>query len=111
MTAPEIAISLREAARRLGLSYHTVFLKRHKIAFQLPGSRVWRVWPSTLAELSKPRNNLTRLALRVQEISCQSAKTPNRASGGSISDRQAAKELDALLAQSTKPPRRNSTTS
>lgn len=100
----EKALTLQQVADKLGLSYHTIFMKRHEIGFRLPGSRVWlvwRVWPSTLTELSKPRNNLIRLSLRGQENIYQSAKIRNPASGGSISHHQAAKELDALLAQGT----------
>lgn len=39
----DTAISLREAARRLGLSYQTVFARRHEIGFRLPGCRKWCV--------------------------------------------------------------------
>ncbi len=52
----EKAISLKEAADRLGVSYRTVFDQREKLGFRIPGSRIWRVWPSTLAEFSRPRN-------------------------------------------------------
>src|SRR5690625_2966489 len=106
----EKALTLKEVAEKMGLSYHTIFMKRHEIGFRLPGSRVWRVWPSTLEQLSKPRNNLIRLSLRGQEASCQSANIPSPKCGGSISARQAAKELDALLGQQTDKRRRNSTT-
>src|SRR5690625_1688946 len=106
----EKALTLKEVAEKMGLSYHTIFMKRHEIGFRLPGSRVWRVWPSTIEQLSKPRNNLIRLSLRGQENSCQSANIRNPASGGSISHRQAEKELDALLAQGTASKRRNTTT-
>ena len=44
----EQALTLQEAAKALNLSYSTVFGKRHSIGFRLPGSRVWRVWPSSL---------------------------------------------------------------
>ena len=64
-TDEEIALTLQEAAARLNLSYSTVFAQRERIGFRLPGSRVWRVWPSRLAELGQKRNNLTRLAVRV----------------------------------------------
>jgi hypothetical protein len=111
MEAQETAITLQEAADRLHLSYSTVFAHREKIGFRLPGSRVWRVWPSELAALTEKRSNLTRLHLRVGgETECQSAKIPTPASGGLTSARQAAKELDALLAQRTGKRRRNTTT-
>lgn len=111
MEAQETALTLRQAADRLGLSYSTVFSKRAEIGFRLPGGRVWRVWPSQLAALTEKRSNLTRLHLRVGgESECQSAKTPPPAFGGLTSARQAAKELDALLARQTVNQRRNTTT-
>src|SRR5690606_11882529 len=61
----EKALTLKEAADRLGLSYRTIFDKRQEIGFRLPGSRVWRVWPSRLAELTRPRNNAIRLSTPV----------------------------------------------
>ncbi|MFX5751965.1 hypothetical protein ABTE32_21335, partial [Acinetobacter baumannii] len=65
MDCDEAALTLHEVAARLKLSYSTVFAMREHIGFRLPGSRVWRVWPSRLAELSEKRNNVTRLPLRV----------------------------------------------
>ena len=107
----ETALTLQEAAARLNLSYSTVFAQRERIGFRLPGSRVWRVWPSRLAELGQKSNNLTRLAVRVGGVDeCQSANTPIPASGGSIYARQAASELDVLLGQKTARPPRNTTT-
>jgi len=105
----ETAISLREAAARLGLSYQTVWARRHQIAFRLPGCAKWLVWPSTLEQLSAPRYNVTRLALRSDtgESKCRSDSVT--VSGGSIYARQAAKELDDLLGLPTKGRRRNTT--
>ncbi|MEN2673407.1 hypothetical protein [Herbaspirillum huttiense] len=111
MDCDEAALTLHEVAARLKLSYSTVFAMREHIGFRLPGSRVWRVWPSRLAELSEKRNNVTRLPLRVAgENNCQSAKIPHQASGGLTSARQASRELDALLARRINKPRKNSTT-
>ncbi|WP_208452201.1 hypothetical protein [Burkholderia gladioli] len=110
MSDDETALTLQQVAERLQLSYGTVFAMRQKIGFRLPGSRVWRVWPSRLADLSEKRNNLTRLSLRVGgENGCQSTSEKARRSGTSISGRQAAKELDDLLKQ-LKDGRRRSTT-
>lgn len=107
----ERALTLQEAAERLHLSYSTVFAKREIIGFRLPGSRVWRVWPSQLAALTEKRSNVTRLSLQVgKEDSCQSEKMKKPASGTSIAARQAVKELDALLARRTKKRLRNITT-
>lgn len=113
MDAPDDkALTLQEVATRLGLAYSTVFAKRHQIGFRLPGSRVWRVWPARLAELSAPRNTVARLSLRaVEETPCQSAKIKRPVSTKSPSARRAVeRELDALLARPTARPRRNTTT-
>ncbi|MDN7763032.1 MULTISPECIES: hypothetical protein [Burkholderia cepacia complex] len=107
----ETALTLQQVAERMQLSYSTVFSMRKQIGFRLPGSRVWRVWPSRLAGLSEKRNNLTRLSLRVGgENACQSASVKVPVSGSSISGRQAAKELDDLLKQLKGGLRRNTTT-
>ena len=99
----EKALSLKEVAEKLGVSYRTVFDRRSELGFRIPGSRIWRVWPSTLADLSKPRNNVTRISLRVKgDKQCHSLNDPTPAFGGLLSQRQAAKELDALLAQPTR---------
>jgi len=106
----ETAISLKEAARRLGVAYNTVFHRREQIGFRLPGCRKWLIWPSRLAELSQPRNNVVRLTLQgdTGEITCRSNSVT--ASGGLIYARQAEKELDALLARPIGRKRRNTTT-
>ncbi len=103
----EIALTLRQAAERLQLSYGTVYEMRHELGFRLPGSRVWRIWPSRLAELTQNRKNGPRLSLRVDgDSECQSAKIKNPVSTSLTSARRAAKELEALLARPTvKKPR------
>jgi hypothetical protein len=106
--AEERALSLKQVAELTGFCYSTIFAKRKQIGFRLPGSRVWRVLPSQLAELMQPSNNQTQLSLRVDgENTCPSAKIPFPVSGSSISARQAAKELDALLAQRTAKRRKS----
>lgn len=107
----EQAITLKEAAERLNVSYQTVYAAREQIAFRLPGSRIWRIWPSALDALSEKRNNLTRLSLRVgKEAPCPSVNTLIPASGGLIFAHQAASELDALLAPKASRQHRNTTT-
>ncbi|MEI6117652.1 MAG: hypothetical protein WCP99_24190, partial [Burkholderiales bacterium] len=102
----ENAISLQEAAAVLNLSYSTIFARRFEIGFRIPGSRIWRVWPSTLSNLSN-QAKLIPLSLRaVEEKVCQSSNTHCQALGGSISLPQAARELDALLARPTATPRK-----
>ena len=105
----ETAISLKEAAERLGVSYQTVWQRRHKIAFRLPDSRIWRVWPSQLAKITQPNYNVTRIAsVGDRRTQCQSDNV--KVSGTSISMRRAEKELDTLLARRTKKPPKNITT-
>ncbi|WP_157650440.1 DNA-binding protein [Burkholderia ubonensis] len=107
----ETALTLQQAAERMQLPFSTVFSMRKQIGFRLPGSRLWRVWPSRLAGLTEKRNNLTRLSLRVGvEIGCQSADVKAPGSGLLTSARQAAKEFAALLKQRTGGQRRNTTT-
>ncbi|MBR8070400.1 hypothetical protein KDX14_12870 [Burkholderia cenocepacia] len=109
---PETALTLQQVADRLQLSYSTVFAMRKKIGFRLPGSRLWRVWPARLAELTETRDNPHRLSLRVgKEDKCQSEKIKSPASTMSTSARQAVKEFAALLKQRTAGKRRNTTTS
>jgi|SRR5690625_4988295 len=108
----ERALTLKQAAEILGVSYYTLFRRRHQIAFRIPGVRVWRVWPSTIAALSKKRSNLIRLSLRhgQEKRQCLFAKEKAQLTGGLISQRQAAKELDSLLAPHAEKKRKNSTT-
>lgn len=107
----ERALTLRQVAERCQLSYSTVFAMRHRIGFRLPGSRVWRVLPSRLAELCESPDNRPRLPLRVGgEMQCPSAKTNSPVSGTSTSARQAVKELDALLKPWSARRRRSTTT-
>lgn len=107
----EVALTLKQAAERLGMSYYTLFRKRHSIAFRLPGSRIWRVWPSTLAAMDQKRNNLIRLSLRHgQEKECLFANKRGRSTGGLTSPHQTAKELGTLLALQTDKKLRNTTT-
>lgn len=107
----ERALTLKQAAEILNVSYQTIYAARERIAFRLPGGTIWRVWPSSLAALGEKRNNLTRLTLRVGgENECQSAKIQPPALGGSMSARQAASELDDLLGRKTAKQRRSTTT-
>lgn len=94
----EKALTLKEVAELLGLSYSTIFGHRHEIGFRLPGSRVWRVWPADLEKL-RPREKppspvidpLTSYAIPVDRGSVRTAVA-----------RDFEKELDRLLAHQTK---------
>ena len=98
-------LSIRQAAAYLGVSYHTIFHKRHALGFQLPGGRKWYIKRSAIDNLSKKENNVLRLSLQVdkpENVLCRSTKEVTQTYGGSISEEQRAKELDALLAPRTK---------
>lgn len=101
----ECAISLKEAARRLGLSYGTVYQRRYELGFRLPGCRTWRVWPSRLEEISRPRPSVVRLEVTPG----RGAALPPIGRVGFIDPvraRQADKELDELLARAPAGRRR-----
>ncbi|WP_363322231.1 helix-turn-helix domain-containing protein [uncultured Pigmentiphaga sp.] len=104
-------MTLQEAAAYLGFSYSTIYAYRKQIGFQLTKRGRWRVWPSRLACISKKDNNVARLSMRVVgDTPWPSAEIKIPASTRSISARQAAKELDARLAQATSKRRGNITT-
>ncbi|GLK96362.1 hypothetical protein GCM10008164_41040 [Achromobacter xylosoxidans] len=108
----EKALTLQEAAKRLNVSYSTIFSYRKEIGFQLKARGAWRIWPSRLAAFSEKNNNVTQLSLRVVgEDQCPSAKMKHQVSGKWTSASRVSRELDALLAQRTSRPRRNITTS
>jgi excisionase family DNA binding protein len=97
------ALTLKEAANLLGIGYSTIVSKRKQLGFRLPGSRVWRIWRSTLYEYQQNRSNITPLSLRgIGEPTCQSSSTQSRASTTSISPSQVDKELSDLLGLKTK---------
>src|SRR5690625_7527685 len=106
----ERAVTIKEAAEKLGVSYYTVFSRRHKLGVRLPGSRIWRIWPSQLAEYTRPRNNVFRLSLRADDrnnSSWQSESTRSRASRISTSLRQAETEFDAQVELETTEKRKS----
>ncbi len=109
--AGEKALTLREAANLLNVSYSTIFGYRRELGFQLRARGAWRIWPSRLAVFSEKNNNVTQLSLRiVGEVTCPSAKMKPQVSGKLISGSQASRELDALLAQRTDKQRKSITT-
>ncbi|WP_442793991.1 helix-turn-helix domain-containing protein [Paraburkholderia sp. HD33-4] len=99
MTASERALSLKEAAELLGVSYSTVYAHKKEMGFFQIGSQ-WRVWPEKLRFATE--YNSTRPA-RTERRSkkCQSEGATARTSGTSTSARQAATELDNLLVRPT----------
>ena len=108
----ERALTLREAAALLRVSYNTVYARREELGFFKIGS-VWRIWPDDLKKaVGRQDYNESRPArVELEKNACLSANARVPTSGTSISARQAAAELDKLLARQTKRRRRSFTTS
>lgn len=93
----EKALTLKEVAELLDLSYSTVFDKRYQIGFRLPGSRIWRVWPADLGKL-RPQVPEPRPLISAGDRTTIPSPTVK------ATRREAGKELDRLLAM--RPPKR-----
>ena len=105
----ERAITLREAAALLRVSYGTVYARREELGFFQIGS-VWRIWPDDLKAAVREEYNKRRPARTEQEKEpCLSVSVGM--SIGSTSELQAEREFAALVAQRTARQRRNTTTS
>ena len=94
-------LTINQVAKELNCHPNTV---RQHLAdwgfFKMAGSKVWRVSRIDLDRVKKQANNADRLALSVEEVTlCRSTKEQKTVRGGLISQPQAVKELDALLAQ------------
>ncbi|MDY5106923.1 helix-turn-helix domain-containing protein [Actinobacillus minor] len=92
-------LTMKETAEYLGCHYQTVYKHRQEWGFfKMKGSKIWRVLKSDLDLHKEKANNPDRLALSVEEEKlCRSTKETK--SIGLLSQRQAVRELDALLAQ------------
>lgn len=100
------ALTLKEVADLLGLSYSTIFANRKKIGFRLPGSRVWRVWPADLEKLRPQPSVRLETTLRGG-----AEYLPHKAAARFVDPmraRKAAKELDELLERESSKLRRKS---
>jgi len=93
----ERAITLKEAAELLNVSYWTVYEHRISLGFFKVGG-CWRIWPQRLTEMSTGYNERrpAQADERGKKWESESAKAPMP--GISTSARQAAVELDKLLA-------------
>lgn len=102
------ALSLKEAASYLGVSYTTIFKNRHHLGFRLPCTRKWIIPLSRLENLSNfvQNDDCNFKQVGIGENSCQSIN--ETAIGGFRSQRQAARELDNLLKQRIKGKRKSS---
>mgnify|MGYP000512244344 CR=1 FL=1 len=102
---------LREVAALTGLSYSTLYAIRKRIASRLPGTKTYLVHRNVLNTLmhNYAQNPVESTVLSVQDEemeSCHSISTPSRRTGTLDSQRQAVKELNALLERTTgKPPK------
>ncbi|WP_336597187.1 helix-turn-helix domain-containing protein [Paraburkholderia bengalensis] len=102
------AITLREAAALLRVSYNTVYARREELGFFQIGS-VWRIWPDDLKAAVREEYNKRRPARTEQEKKeCLSESAA--VSGSLTSAPQAVKEFAALVARRTERKHRNTTT-
>ncbi|MEX3961653.1 helix-turn-helix domain-containing protein [Paraburkholderia sp. EG286B] len=105
----ERALTLKEAAELLHVSYWTIYEHRISLGFFKVGG-VWRVWPDKLREATASTNSPQPAPAEKENKPCPSTSAKAPMPGTSISARQAANELDKLLAQPTVSRRRSSTT-
>ena len=101
----ERALTLREAAALLRVSYNTVYARREELGFFQIGS-VWRIWPDDLKAAVREEYNKRRPARTEQEKEpCLSVSA--EMSIGLTSERQAASAFAARVARRTAKQRRN----
>ncbi|MBB5443637.1 MULTISPECIES: helix-turn-helix domain-containing protein [unclassified Paraburkholderia] len=103
------AITLKEAAKLLRVSYGTVYARRQQLGFFQIGS-VWRIWPETLADATQGYNERRPAQTDEESETCQSESAKAATSGTLTSARQTAAALDKLLERPTARRRKNSTT-
>ncbi|WP_233445544.1 helix-turn-helix domain-containing protein [Paraburkholderia caribensis] len=105
----ERAITLREAAALLRVSYNTVYARREELGFFQIGS-IWRIWPDDLkAALRQDYNTRRQARAEKEKEPCLSVSA--EMSIGLTSERQAASAFAARVARRTAKQRRNTTTS
>ncbi|CAM2158915.1 hypothetical protein PT2222_50009 [Paraburkholderia tropica] len=98
----ERALTLQEVADLLHVSRRTVYEHRDELGFFQVGS-AWRVWPEKLREATT-NAGAAKPAREVEQL----IERPNaRQINASLSARNAASELDKLLAQRAKKKRGN----
>lgn len=107
----EPALSLKDAAVLLGVSYAFIYARRRSLGFFKLGG-VWRVWPEKLKSLAS--SYTTDRPARTDDEEhrlCPSENAMTQKSITLISANRTAAELDALLARPTGKRRRSITTS
>ncbi|WP_432757122.1 helix-turn-helix domain-containing protein [Burkholderia cenocepacia] len=105
---PRKALTLKEAAALLGVSYATVYAHKVDMGFFRIG-RQWRIWPEKLKTTTE-YNSCRPARTEPKEKKCHSVSATARTSGTLTSARQVASELDNLLARPTKRRLRSITT-
>jgi excisionase family DNA binding protein len=101
------ALSLKEAAALLGLSYSTVYAHKLEMGFFQVGNQ-WRVWPDRLKSATEYNSDRpAQTEPRSKKCQSESAKV---VSGISISANQAVDALDKRLARPTERRLRSITT-
>ncbi|TNH06507.1 helix-turn-helix domain-containing protein [Testudinibacter sp. TR-2022] len=96
----EEALTIKQAAKLLNLSYNTVYARKRDWGFfQMAGVRGWRVYKSDLDRQRQKENNSSRLCVQVGEQEkrkCRSEKTKT-VSGKLISRHRQGSAFDALV--------------
>ena len=107
-TTPRKALTLKEAAALLGVSYATIYALKVDMGFFQIGKQ-WRIWPeklTTVTEYNSSRPARTEPKVNTWHSVSAKALPP----GTLISGRQVASELDNLLARPTRRRPRSITT-
>ncbi|MCA8249141.1 helix-turn-helix domain-containing protein [Burkholderia multivorans] len=103
------ALSIKEAAELLGVSYSTVYAHVRELGFFRVGA-AWRVWPENLKQLSSYNQRRPARTDEGANDSWLSESAKAATSGTLTSVSRAAADLDKLLAPRTERRRKNSTT-
>jgi excisionase family DNA binding protein len=102
------ALTLKEAAALLGVSYSTVYAHKKEMGFFQIGNQ-WRIWPDRL-KLATEYNSDRPARTEPRSKQCQS-ESAKAVSGTLTSARQTERELDRLLERPTERRLRSITTS
>jgi excisionase family DNA binding protein len=105
----ERALTLKEAAALLGVSYSTVYAHKVEMGFFQIGNQ-WRIWPEKL-KLATEYNSNRPARTEPRSKKWQSEGATARTSGTLTSARQVETELDRLLERPTVRRLRSITTS
>lgn len=102
------AMTLKEAAALLRVSYGTVYARREELGFFQIGS-VWRIWPEKLMAATQDYNKRRPARTETEEKVCLSESAG--VSMSLTSAPQAAKDFADRVARRTARQHRNTTTS